>query len=66
MTFFQDTKPEDLDVKSTQTFDSRSNKNVQWSQTDFMAFSKERDVHQASVAFAHLEYVSDFCFTKYS
>lgn len=54
-TLFQDIKLEDLDPKSAPGFDSR-NKNQQWSQSEyFMAFSKERDVHQASAAYAHLD-----------
>jgi hypothetical protein len=56
--FFQDMKLEDLDTKSAHGFESR-NKNQQWLQSDFITFSKERDVHLASVAYAHLD-VSDF------
>ncbi|KAG0627986.1 hypothetical protein M758_2G241900 [Ceratodon purpureus] len=50
----QDTKLEDLDTKSAHGFDSR-NKN-QWSQSEtFMEFSKKRDVHQTSAAYALLD-----------
>lgn len=58
LTCFQDTKLEELDAKPTH-FDSR-NKTNQWLQNDFKAFSKEKDVHKASVAFSHLDNVSGF------
>jgi hypothetical protein len=56
--FFQDMELEDLDTKSVHGFESR-NKNQQWLQSNFIIFFKERDVHLASMAYAHLD-VSDF------